>query len=97
MQADEAAAFPGGLASDEAGASGPAGGADEEAVAALLARLRATEHTALRGRGGGLAWMRVIDVEQALCEYSKYVRYLEQGVGSSAYVHTTLTGAGIQS
>ena len=46
-------------------------------VIALCAALRA----ARSGEGGSLlAWMQPIDVEQALCEFSKYVRYAAGGV-----------------
>lgn len=32
------------------------------------------------GSGAGLAWIRPVDVEQALCEYHKYTRYFRGGV-----------------
>ena len=50
-------------------------GDPEEAVAALRACLRA-RHPDLLG------WVRAIDIEQALCEFAKYVRYTENGISA---------------
>jgi hypothetical protein len=63
-------------------------GDDEAAVHALLGELRAV---------GCLEWMRAIDVEQALCEYSKYVRWVEEGVEASrAFVPCREARAGVE-
>ena len=61
-------------------------GKDEEAVATLRA--------ALRARSPSLAWVEAIDVEQALCEYAKYVSYCEGGVrGVKRFEPRTSRGA----
>lgn len=56
------------------GASGLAGMGDAAAVDALRTQLRASPL---------LDWVETIDVEQALCEYSKYDAYCQHGVSAA--------------
>ena len=67
------------------------GGAEsvEAQVDALCAALRAT-----RGADGQrrLAWIEPIDVEQALCEYSKYAKYSADGVRGSTFFQPGVRG-----
>ena len=55
-------------------AGGGALGSVDDAVHALRAELRAA---------AGLGWVETIDVEQALCEYAKYVAYCTAGISAS--------------
>ena len=55
-------------------AGGGALGSVDDAVHALRAELRAA---------AGLGWVETIDVEQALCEYAKYVAYCTTGISAS--------------
>jgi len=63
---------------------------DEARVAVLCSKLRAT-----RGTDGcqRLAWIEPIDVEQALCEFSKYLRYVSEGVKGSTFFEPGLRAA----
>lgn len=58
----------------EGKALGIAGSSDEEAVLTLGIALREVP---------SLCWVQTIDVEQALCEYSKYEAYHEGGISAS--------------
>ena len=58
------------VSTTEGKALGIAGSGDEATVATLRAALRATPT---------LDWVETIDVEQALCEYSKYEAYSKPG------------------
>ena len=49
-------------------------GSVDDAVHALRAELRAA---------AGLGWVETIDVEQALCEFAKYVAYCTTGISAS--------------
>mmetsp|Transcript_35187 Transcript_35187/g.109554 ORF Transcript_35187/g.109554 Transcript_35187/m.109554 type:complete len:410 (-) Transcript_35187:47-1276(-) len=50
----------------------------------------ATLSNALKTRHAELSWMQPIDVEQALCEYAKYVRYRVIGISPKKRFHPSV-------
>ena len=65
-------------------AGGGALGSVDDAVHALRAELRAA---------AGLGWVETIDVEQALCEYAKYVAYCTTGIARASGTRGRRDGA----